>query len=93
LKFPRHYLYSNANIITAGNYNTTEGTLALTALAFAMYEKDCLALVRYVPKDDGQIRIGILQPEFVLGSENKPNTFLLQFFDVCIYWCRSSFIC
>jgi hypothetical protein len=82
-QFPRHYLYSNASIITAGNYNTEEGTRALTALAFAMYEKGCLALVRYVPKDEGQVKIGILQPEFILGTDDKPNTFLLQFFDVC----------
>ena len=82
-KFPRHYLYSNANIITAGQYHPAESNRGLTALAYALYEKDCLALVRYVYKDDSAPRIGILMPELVIGTEDKPDTLLLQFFDVC----------
>ncbi|KAI9480796.1 MAG: SPOC like C-terminal domain-containing protein [Benjaminiella poitrasii] len=80
--FPRNYLYSNANIITAGNYCTEESALALRAFAYALYEKGCLALVRYVPKEDGQPRIGVLHPELVVGTEDKPDTLLLQYFNV-----------
>ncbi|KAI7905002.1 SPOC like C-terminal domain-containing protein [Cokeromyces recurvatus] len=80
--FPRHYLYSNAHIITAGNYCTEESALALRSFAYALYEKGCLALVRYVFKDDGQPKIGVLHPELVLGSEGIPDTLLLQYFNI-----------
>ncbi|KAI8386928.1 SPOC like C-terminal domain-containing protein [Blakeslea trispora] len=80
--FPRHYLYSNAHIITSGTNHPIESNRGLTALAYALYEKDCLALVRYVYRDDSAPRIGILMPELIIGSEDKPDTLLLQFFDV-----------
>ncbi|KAI8047138.1 SPOC like C-terminal domain-containing protein [Gilbertella persicaria] len=80
--FPRHYLYANANIITAGSLQVAESTKALSALAYALYEKDCLALVRYVSKENGYPRIGVLRPELVVGSDEMPDTLLLQFFDI-----------
>lgn len=83
-KFPRHYLLANALIITAGNLNTEESALGLKALAHAMHESDSLALVRYVFRDDAQPKIGILQPEFIVGEVDQPetDTFLLHFFQV-----------
>lgn len=80
-KFPRHYLLANANIITAGNYNTEESALALKSLAHAMNDQDSIALVRYVSRDDGQPRLGILQSEYISGQEKGDlGTFLLEFF-------------
>lgn len=62
--------------MTAGAYRSVESATALAALAQSLFEKNCYALVRYVAKDDGQPRIGIL--EAVL-DDNAP---VLQYFDV-----------
>lgn len=66
--------------MTAGNYNTVESTLALSALAKALYDEQSCAIVRYVQKDDGHPRIGILEPENRQGEEDVE--YLLQYFDV-----------
>jgi hypothetical protein len=72
-------------VITEGNYNKDESALALKALGHSMLEKDRLALVRYVSRDNAPPKIGVLQPEFILGDENQPDTVLLHFYAVIVF--------
>jgi hypothetical protein len=65
--------------LTAGKKRTDESAKALTALAQALYQEKCYALVRYVSKDGGQPKMGILAYEF---DENGDNIFVLQYFEV-----------
>ncbi|CEP12846.1 hypothetical protein [Parasitella parasitica] len=76
----RHYIYSNAYILTAGTYNADQSTLALSAFAKALYDEQSYAVVRYVQKDDGHPRIGILVPEDREGEEDVE--YLLQYYDL-----------
>ncbi|KAI8647826.1 SPOC like C-terminal domain-containing protein [Parasitella parasitica] len=79
-QFKRHYIYSNAYILTAGSYNVAQSSLALSAFAKALYDEQSYAVVRYVQKDDGQPRIGLLLPEDREGEEDVE--YLLQYYDL-----------
>ncbi|KAL9545783.1 hypothetical protein MBANPS3_006984 [Mucor bainieri] len=78
--FKRHYLFSNAYILTAGNTHPVEAAKALAAFAKALYDEQSCAIVRYVQKDDGRPRMGILEPEDIQGE--KDVEYLLQYYDL-----------
>ncbi|GAN08184.1 ku family DNA helicase [Mucor ambiguus] len=78
--FKRHYLHSNAYILTAGNTHPIEAAKGLAAFAKALYDEQSCAIVRYVQKDDGRPRIGILEPEDIQGEHDVE--YLLQYFDL-----------
>ncbi|KAL7324814.1 ATP-dependent DNA helicase yku80, variant 2 [Mucor circinelloides] len=78
--FKRHYLYSNAYTLTAGAYHSAETAKGLAAFAKALYDEQSCAIVRYVQKDDGHPRIGILEPEDIQGEHDVE--YLLQYFDL-----------
>ncbi|KAG1310873.1 hypothetical protein G6F64_004237 [Rhizopus arrhizus] len=74
--FPRYYLKSHPYVVAAGVHRPTESGMAISAIAYALHETDTLAFVKYVNKDDGAPKIGLLFPCF------DENIALLQFVEI-----------
>ncbi|KAG1445151.1 hypothetical protein G6F56_010012 [Rhizopus delemar] len=73
---PRYYLTSNSYLLTAGTYATDQAGATIAALAQRFHEMDKVGIARYVYKDGGSARLGVLFPFF----DNKLR--LLQFVEV-----------
>ncbi|KAI8082883.1 SPOC like C-terminal domain-containing protein [Halteromyces radiatus] len=58
----RDYILSKAYLIVAGANNTEPSGVAIAALARGLYEKEALALVRYVQKANSEPVLGIISP-------------------------------
>lgn len=84
-------MFSNAYILTAGATHPTEAAKGLAAFAKALYDEQSCAIVRYVQKDDGRPRIGILEPEDIEGEHDVE--YLLQYFDVSVFGMHSTRTC
>lgn len=84
-------MYSNAYILTAGTIHSSESAKGLAAFAKALYDEQSCAIVRYVQKDDGRPRVGILEPEDIQGEHDVE--YLLQYFDVSVFGILSIKIC
>lgn len=84
-------MYSNAYTLTAGAYHSAETAKGLAAFAKALYDEQSCAIVRYVQKDDGHPRIGILEPEDIQGEHDVE--YLLQYFDVGVFVVHSVRAC
>ncbi|KAI8967494.1 SPOC like C-terminal domain-containing protein [Mycotypha africana] len=80
-EFPRSFLCSHASVIMPGAYSTDAANLALRALAYAMSEEKVIALVRYVYTDGAAPMLGILDPAFIVGTDEVPETFILHYFE------------
>lgn len=63
-------------MVAAGVHRPTESGMAISAIAYALHETDTLAFVKYVSKDDGAPKIGLLFPCF------DENITLLQYVEV-----------
>ncbi|KAI8379437.1 SPOC like C-terminal domain-containing protein [Radiomyces spectabilis] len=61
-QLPRDYLMANVYVITAGAHNKESASTAIAALSHALYEKQAVALARYVSRANSAPKLGVLMP-------------------------------
>ncbi|CAO3576904.1 unnamed protein product [Absidia cylindrospora] len=59
---PRHYLLGRVYVIMADPKNKESAGMAIAALARSLYEKEAVALVRYVHRGNSEPKMGIISP-------------------------------
>ncbi|KAI9266027.1 SPOC like C-terminal domain-containing protein, partial [Sporodiniella umbellata] len=61
---PRYYLKGSPYVLVAGTHRTENSGKAVASFAQALYETDRVAIVKYVYKDGGSPKLGVLLPLF-----------------------------
>ncbi|ORX62377.1 SPOC domain-like protein [Hesseltinella vesiculosa] len=64
---PRHFYMGPTYLLMAGKIDATKARDGMAALAQSLYEKDVVALVRFVNRVDASPKLGVLSPFFEGG--------------------------